>query len=113
VVLQRAQAAVQTQPAHTGHAQRLHGKRPRDTSAQVNDLVSSSRVEVYMPTQLIVPRAAAGMKAAHAAPLHMLQSSRCGQAEDSTPAAWVSWRHHDGDALLQHRLVAALCVDVN
>lgn len=71
------------------------------------------RVQIHMPTQLIMHTAALVVKAAVVAALHVRQTVWRGEPEDAALLFAVSRRHHDCNCLFQHGLVATLCVDVN
>ncbi len=80
----------------------------RAASAQVNDFMTNSGVQVDMAAEL-VDRLAGGrgrmcMEAALRALLHQLQAPGGGQAEEATALARVARRHHYRDGLLQHCL---------
>mmetsp|Transcript_23141 Transcript_23141/g.63925 ORF Transcript_23141/g.63925 Transcript_23141/m.63925 type:complete len:356 (-) Transcript_23141:2312-3379(-) len=84
---------------------------------EVNDLVLGLGVKVHMPAELIQVllglSRGMGMEAPLCAALHQLQAARRGQPEQATPLAPVIGRHHNGNGLLQHRLVAAVRVYIH
>jgi len=70
-------------------------------------------VEVDVAAQLVVHAAALRVEAAVCAALHVREALRGRQPEDAALLATVRWSHDNRDSLLQHRLVAALRVDVD
>lgn len=80
---------------------------------QVNDLVLCAWVQVHVSAQLVMYAAALRMEASVGAALHMSETLWCCQPEDATLLAAVCRCHDNCHRLLQHRLVAALCVDVH
>ena len=77
-------------------------------SAQINDIMLDSGIQVHMSAQLIQGLPSLGgsmcMKASLWALLHQLQAPRRGQPEQATALPRVSGRHDNCNCFLQHRL---------
>jgi len=94
-----------------------NGQQPPKKLPQIQHLVLSARVQVHVPAQLVhlLPRRRRRVRveAPQRALLHELQPPWRREPEDPALVAPVRGGHHDRHRLLQHRLVAALGVDVH
>lgn len=74
-------------------------------------------IQKHMAAQIVdlLPRLGdrVGVEAAQCAALYQAQAPRGGEPKDADAFAAVRWGHDDGNSLIKHGLVTAVCVDVN